>query len=761
MALLSCRLNKGKVNAERLHWIGADVTAPTAPTNLTATAQSATAINLAWTAATDYYGIKNYRIERCQGAGCTGFALLATIAGTLTTYTDTTGKPSTTYRYRVIAIDPTGNTSAPSAIAQTATNDLVNVWLKVGGTWTLIGNYARVAGASITQALNEVADTASLRIDGTIPYALKGTEIRFTDATGALMFAGHITAVRAIYEGKVKNLAFDCDCIDYTWVLNALKVTKRFLSQTISQIINALVSEYAAPLGFTYDYSQLSNDVVLDEITFTNEEFSQAMSRTMERGGAYWYADYAKAIRIFNSANIPSAGTIDDTHPRQAVNIAKHDDYAAVATVIRARGGGAAAGTDATPGQTSLPIVDPAWYNASGGMVESGPQRFTYASVAGTSEGGSTIGAIQAPGAVGSGSPWGTFEPIAAQSSGTHLSPGLYWIGISNVSPSGETLIYQFSFNLVGPYNEIWLYPRTKPTDPKLTKFRVYATNAPGAAASTMGNIASADPATNTWTYDGTINGPTGSVPVTSGPRYTAPPTVNSAGETSIAIPAGATSVMVEDLTPFPAGGAWVMAPTGQIFRYTAKSAASGPGSLTGIPSSGIGSITAPIRSGTLKLAPSLEGIPTSGPDAIKYAIKTGDEVYIYVERSDATAIAALQAAMGYGDGKRYEFLTDGRLALAELTARADALLTMRKNPLITVTLDTRDPLVSVGKTLTFNVTKPAIVGTFLIQRVQISDMPARGVLGHVMPRRSVECSSRRFTFDDLVQQIKLLGRIN
>ena len=37
---------------------------------------------LAWTAATDNVAVAGYRVERCQGAGCTNFAQVGTPAGT-------------------------------------------------------------------------------------------------------------------------------------------------------------------------------------------------------------------------------------------------------------------------------------------------------------------------------------------------------------------------------------------------------------------------------------------------------------------------------------------------------------------------------------------------------------------------------------------------------------------------------------------------------------------------------------------------------
>ena len=80
------------------------------PGNLAATAISQGQINLSWTAATDNVGVTGYRIERCQGAGCTTFAEIAAPVGTATTFSDTTASSAiTSYSYRVRAIDAAGN----------------------------------------------------------------------------------------------------------------------------------------------------------------------------------------------------------------------------------------------------------------------------------------------------------------------------------------------------------------------------------------------------------------------------------------------------------------------------------------------------------------------------------------------------------------------------------------------------------------------------------------------------------------------------
>jgi fibronectin type 3 domain-containing protein len=92
-----------------------DTTAPSAPTNLTATVVSGSSINLSWTASTDNVGVTGYRVERCQDAGCTSFVQIAAPSGT--PHSDTGLLAGTTYRYQVRATDAAGNLSPYSVVA--------------------------------------------------------------------------------------------------------------------------------------------------------------------------------------------------------------------------------------------------------------------------------------------------------------------------------------------------------------------------------------------------------------------------------------------------------------------------------------------------------------------------------------------------------------------------------------------------------------------------------------------------------------------
>jgi chitodextrinase len=125
-----------------------DTVAPSAPSGLTATAAGTGQINLAWTASSDNVGVTGYRVERCQGSGCSNFAQV--LAPTGTSALDSGLAASTSYSYRVRATDAAGNLSGYSltASATTATAPAANPivlenQLQGSSNWQLGDTYNR------------------------------------------------------------------------------------------------------------------------------------------------------------------------------------------------------------------------------------------------------------------------------------------------------------------------------------------------------------------------------------------------------------------------------------------------------------------------------------------------------------------------------------------------------------------------------------------------------------------------------------------
>ena len=98
-------------------------TAPQSPTGLTASAVSSSQINLSWSAPSSNGGspITGYKVERSIDGGSTWSTLVANTGSASTTYSDTGLQASTSYWYRVSAINSAG-TGSPSNTATATTS---------------------------------------------------------------------------------------------------------------------------------------------------------------------------------------------------------------------------------------------------------------------------------------------------------------------------------------------------------------------------------------------------------------------------------------------------------------------------------------------------------------------------------------------------------------------------------------------------------------------------------------------------------------
>jgi len=120
-----------------------DTTAPTAPTNLTASGTTATATNLSWTASTDNVGVTGYDVY--QGA-----TLKATV--TTTSYTVTGLTAATAYTFSVKAKDAAGNVSASSNVANVTTSSTTITYCASTSSNTNDERIGRVAIGTINNA---------------------------------------------------------------------------------------------------------------------------------------------------------------------------------------------------------------------------------------------------------------------------------------------------------------------------------------------------------------------------------------------------------------------------------------------------------------------------------------------------------------------------------------------------------------------------------------------------------------------------------
>jgi fibronectin type III domain protein len=158
---------------------------PAAPTALSASAASTSSINLAWTDnSSDETG---FAIERCTGSGCTNFAPVVTTSANATTYSDAGLSASTTYTYRVKAVNATLNLSSGysnTAAAATESNpgDTTMHVSAMTGSSSANGKAGWKASVTITIA-NSNGPVANATVTGT--WSTGGSASCVTGTSGA------------------------------------------------------------------------------------------------------------------------------------------------------------------------------------------------------------------------------------------------------------------------------------------------------------------------------------------------------------------------------------------------------------------------------------------------------------------------------------------------------------------------------------------------------------------------------------------------
>jgi fibronectin type 3 domain-containing protein len=168
---------------------GTDGLAPTAPANLTATAGAGSTAMLGWAASTDNYGVTGYRVYRDGTA-------VADLAGSATSWTDTTSAGATTYTYAVDAVDAAGNRSVRSNSAA----------VTIGGPDTTAPTVPTGLNATPSASAVSLSWSASTDNVGVTGYRVLRDGV-VVDTTSATTYADSTVAANTTHNWAVR--AFD------------------------------------------------------------------------------------------------------------------------------------------------------------------------------------------------------------------------------------------------------------------------------------------------------------------------------------------------------------------------------------------------------------------------------------------------------------------------------------------------------------------------------------------------------------------------
>lgn len=400
-----------------------------------------------------------------------------------------------------------------------------------------------IESLAITDSLDDTPNRCRYRQRGAVPA--NGTEIVLTLGSKnnlERMFAGHLLSVNQIYAAdNPKFVQADVAAVDYTWIFGFRKITKRYFNQSATAIALDMIATAAAEAGFT------GNDIaaglpLVDEITFTNEDLPDAMSRLARRIGAYWYVDYLKGVHLFVSEERNGAPVPLTYAHKSLAHFTAIKDRSQTATRIYVEGRGSRLLSAVLVGDSMIPIVSADMFVVAADVFvkvspqgsEGGAQHLNFS---GVELGG--VGSLVGPGAGPPG------PPSAVGALGAGLSAGVYKYAYTFVTPTGETLPSSLAAMIVGgPIPPPTAAP--SPINPSSgvgvdsgTHWWTYTfvdahggetPGAPGASASTIGSVS---PPTSAPTQDGLSEFQASGLSIGSTYRYVATWIGNGGGETT------------------------------------------------------------------------------------------------------------------------------------------------------------------------------------------------------------------------------------
>ncbi|HVX63177.1 MAG TPA: LamG-like jellyroll fold domain-containing protein, partial [Pirellulales bacterium] len=195
-------LTAAEIQADMNTPIAASALPPTAPTNLTATANGGT-ITLNWTTSQDSTGVISYVVQR-EAPGSTSFVPIGTT--TRPTYSDAGLSPGSLYRYQVQAIDWAGYqsavSSAASATAQFAVSPNITTFLQPGQTQQFTANAPGMVW-SVNGVTGGSASTGTISSTGLYAAPSSVGSYTVTGATADGAYSASVTVNVTNYSGTL------------------------------------------------------------------------------------------------------------------------------------------------------------------------------------------------------------------------------------------------------------------------------------------------------------------------------------------------------------------------------------------------------------------------------------------------------------------------------------------------------------------------------------------------------------------------------
>jgi fibronectin type 3 domain-containing protein len=297
-------ITASQIQADMAIPVGGTPPVPSPPTNLTANVVSGTEVDLTWGPSIDTAGVTGYRVERCQGAGCSNFAEIASPTGT--SYNDTSLTPATSYTYRVRAIDANA-TLGPYSDPVTAFTGLLisprQASLTPGQTQQFTPSQPGGGTPAVTWSVDGIAGGSSTV--GTITSSgvytapsIAGTHTITASASGGQ--SGSATAYSTNYAGT------------FTFHNDNLR-TGQNVNETVLTPINVNTSSFGRLFTRPLDGQAIASPLYVENVSISGQGLHNVVYVATEHDSVYAYdADGRSTTPLWKDSfiNPPSVTTV-------------------------------------------------------------------------------------------------------------------------------------------------------------------------------------------------------------------------------------------------------------------------------------------------------------------------------------------------------------------------------------------------------------------------------------------------------------------
>ena len=190
----------------------------------------------------------------------------------------------------------------------------------------------------VRQNLTSQVDTAkfTIRKYGSRTYTPSyGDSVAVYDGAKKI-FGGSVLSINESLLSGSQGLSFDIDCVDHTYEMDKLLVSRVYENQSIKDIVADVINTYAP----TFDESGVSSTFIIDKIVFNQVTISSCLKKLAEIIRNDWYVDENKKVWMIDKYSDTAPFGLTDTAGNHVVkSLVRLIDGSQIVNRVKIRGG--------------------------------------------------------------------------------------------------------------------------------------------------------------------------------------------------------------------------------------------------------------------------------------------------------------------------------------------------------------------------------------------------------------------------------------